>query len=153
RQASADDADPAARKRGARPAGRGKSRSGPCCRRQDLGGIPGQPAAAIGPRSFRCQTRDAALSGARRRVMRSATLLPWIVAFKAFKTVMLIALGITLLTTRRANASDVLVRFALALHLPLTSRVFNRALVFASHLTAPRQTALAITAFAYAALM
>ena len=93
------------------------------------------------------------MSGARRRVMRSATLLPWIVAFKAFKTVVLIALGITLLTTRSGNVNDVLIRFALALHLPLTSRLFNRALAFASHLTAPRRTTLAITAFGYAALM
>jgi len=85
--------------------------------------------------------------------MRNATLLPWIVAFKAFKTVTLIALGIALLTTRAEGPVDLLVRLALTVHLPLTSRLFTRALVFTSHLTTTKQTALAITAFAFAALM
>jgi uncharacterized membrane protein (DUF2068 family) len=85
--------------------------------------------------------------------MRDATLLPWIVAFKAFKTVTLTALAVALLTTRNLDPNDALIRFALAVHLPLTSRVFTRALVFANGLTASRQTALAITAFGYAALM
>src|SRR5262249_1830337 len=70
-----------------------------------------------------------------------------------FKTVTLLALGIALLTTRSMNPTDVLMQLALAVHLPLTSRLFNRALVFAANLTARRETALAITAFGYAALM
>jgi uncharacterized membrane protein (DUF2068 family) len=85
--------------------------------------------------------------------MRHATLLPWIVAFKAFKTITLTALGIALLTTRNVDPNDALIRFALAVHLPLTSRLFTRALAFANGLTATRQTALAIAAFGYAALM
>jgi len=80
-------------------------------------------------------------------------LLPWIIAFKAFKTAALTALGVALLTTRALPPEDVLIRLALALHLPLTSRVFIRALLLASNLTASRETALAITAFGYAALM
>ena len=85
--------------------------------------------------------------------MRSTTFLPWIVAFKAFKTVTLTALGIALLTTRNVDPSDALMRFALAVHLPLTSRAFARALVFTNGLTTTKQTALAMTAFGYAALM
>lgn len=85
--------------------------------------------------------------------MRNTNLLPWIVAFKAFKTVTLTALGIALLTARGLDPDDALMRFALAVHLPLTSRLFNRAVVFANGLTASRETALAITAFGYAALM
>jgi uncharacterized membrane protein (DUF2068 family) len=87
------------------------------------------------------------------RAMRSTTFLPWIVAFKAFKTVMLTALGITLLSTRNVDPNDLLMRFALAVHLPLTSRVFVRALVFANGLTTAKQTALAVTACGYAVLM
>jgi uncharacterized membrane protein (DUF2068 family) len=85
--------------------------------------------------------------------MRSTTFLRWIVAFKAFKTIILTTLGITLLSTRHLDPNDVLVRFALAVHLPLTSRVFARALVFANGLTTTKQTALALTALGYAALM
>ena len=85
--------------------------------------------------------------------MRHVTLLPWIVAFKAFKTVTLIALGLALLTTRTEGPAGLLMRLALTVHLPLTSRLFNRALIATSHLTARKQTALAITAFGYAALM
>jgi uncharacterized membrane protein (DUF2068 family) len=85
--------------------------------------------------------------------MRNATLLPWIVAFKAFKTVTLISLGIALLATRAEGAVGLLIQLALATHLPLTSRLFNRVLVFTSNLTTTKQTALAITAFGYAALM
>ena len=87
--------------------------------------------------------------------MRSqpASLLPWIIAFKAFKSVTLTALGIVLLTTRQAGPVDVLMRFALAMHIPLTSRLLDRALALVNSLTITRQTALAITAFGYAALM
>jgi uncharacterized membrane protein (DUF2068 family) len=81
------------------------------------------------------------------------SLLPWVVAFKAFKTITLTALGTALLVTRREDPVDVLVRLALAVHLPFTSELFNRALTPASRLTVAKQTALAITAFGYAALM
>ena len=82
-----------------------------------------------------------------------AGLLPWIIAFKAFKAVTLAALGIALLTTRRSDPVDLLVRAALAVHLPLTSRLFERVLAFLADLTITRRTALAISAFAYATLM
>ena len=55
------------------------------------------------------------------RSQRLRSLLPWIIAFKAFKSVTLTALAIVLLTTRHADPADVLMRFALAVHLPLTS--------------------------------
>ena len=44
-------------------------------------------------------------------------------------------------------------RFALAVHLPLTSRLFDWALALVNSLTITRQTALVITALGYAALM
>ena len=79
--------------------------------------------------------------------------LPWIIAFKALKTLSLTTLGVTLLATRQRDPVDVLMRIALAIHLPLTSRIFERALRFAMNLTVTKETALAITAFGYAALM
>ena len=80
-------------------------------------------------------------------------MLPWIVAFKAFKTLTLTALGITLLATREKDPVDLLTRVALAVHLPVTSTIVQRALRFAVNLTVRKQTALAVTAFSYAALM
>ena len=86
--------------------------------------------------------------------MRHRTsLLPWIIAFKAFKSVSLAALGAVLLATRRLDPVDVLTRAALAVHLPLTSELFDRALRAALNLSVAKQTALGITAFAYSALM
>jgi uncharacterized membrane protein (DUF2068 family) len=86
-------------------------------------------------------------------VRASRGLLPWIVAFKAFKTLALTALGVILLAARHADPAHVLTRIALAVHLPLTSSVFERALRFAADLTVRKEEALAITAFSYAALM
>jgi len=86
-------------------------------------------------------------------VRHSSSLLPWIVAFKAFKTLTLTALGVTLLTARHNDPVDVLMRIALAVHLPLTSKAFEHALRFAANLTVRKETALAFTAFGYAALM
>jgi uncharacterized membrane protein (DUF2068 family) len=80
-------------------------------------------------------------------------LLPWIVAFKAFKALTLTALGLTLLVERRADPVDLLVRLALAVHLPVTSRLFERALTFAMNLTVGKETAIAFTAFGGSALM
>ena len=77
----------------------------------------------------------------------------YIIAFKAFKAVTLAALGIALLATRHSDLVDILFRIAPAVHLSLTSRLFERALAFVSNLTIPRQTLLAITAFGYAALV
>jgi uncharacterized membrane protein (DUF2068 family) len=82
-----------------------------------------------------------------------SSVLTWIIAFKAFKTITLTAVGIALVTVRHADPVDVLLRLALALHLPLTSRLLNRLLTSVSNLTITRETALAITAFAYAILM
>jgi len=86
-------------------------------------------------------------------VRHSRGLLPWIVAFKAFKTLTLATLGVVLLTARHNDPVELLMRIALTIHLPLTSRVFERALRFAANLTVRRETALALTAFGYAALM
>jgi uncharacterized membrane protein (DUF2068 family) len=84
---------------------------------------------------------------------RRSGLLPWIIAFKAVKAVTLTALGIALLTTRHSDPVDLLVRLALAVHLPLTSRLLDRVLASLANLTITRQTALGLTAFGYAALM
>jgi uncharacterized membrane protein (DUF2068 family) len=80
-------------------------------------------------------------------------VLPWIVAFKGGKTATLTVLGVTLLASRQKDPVDVLMRLALAVHLPLTSRIVARALRVAGNLTVTKETALAFTAFAYAALM
>jgi hypothetical protein len=82
-----------------------------------------------------------------------ASVLTWIIAFKAFKAITLTAVGIALLTVRHIDPVDVLLRLALAIHLPLTSRLFDRLLTSVSNLTITKETALGITAFAYAILM
>jgi uncharacterized membrane protein (DUF2068 family) len=84
---------------------------------------------------------------------QSNSVLPWIVAFKAFKSVTLTALGVVLITERHGDLVDLLTRVALAVHLPLTSELFSRAVTLASNLTVRRVTALALTAFGYAILM
>lgn len=85
--------------------------------------------------------------------MPRGSLLPWIIFFKAIKALTLTLLGIGLLATRHVDLSDLLVRLALTAHLPVTSELFDRALRFVTDLTVGRQTALALTAFGYAALM
>lgn len=85
--------------------------------------------------------------------MHRDTLLTWIIAFKAFKSALLAALGVTLLVTRHRDASEILVRGALTLHLPITSHLVQRALELAGHLTVHRREALAATAFGYSALL
>jgi uncharacterized membrane protein (DUF2068 family) len=84
---------------------------------------------------------------------RRPSVLTWIIAFKAVKTMALTAAGVALLTVRHVDLVDVLLRLALDVHLPLTSRLLNRLLLAARDLTVSRETALAITAFAYAILM
>ena len=85
--------------------------------------------------------------------MNDTTVLRWIIAFKALKAITLTVLGVVLLTTRRSDPVDLFVRIALAVHLPLTSRLLERVLAFLANLTISRQTALAWTAFGYASLM
>jgi len=85
--------------------------------------------------------------------MRRVSPLTWIITFKAFKTIILAALGSVLLGTRDEDPVELLTRLALTIHLPLSSELFERALDFALKLTVRRQIALAITAFGYAALM
>src|SRR5258707_12103537 len=85
--------------------------------------------------------------------MRSRSLLPWIIAFKAFKAIALSALGIALLVTRRADPVDVLLGVASPVHLPVKSRLFQRLLLLVADLTITKETAVALTAFAYAILM
>jgi uncharacterized membrane protein (DUF2068 family) len=85
--------------------------------------------------------------------MKPRGLLPYIIAFKAFKAATLTALGIALLATRHFDPVPLLMHAALAVHLPLTSHLFERALALLANLTITRQTALAISAFAYGALM
>ena len=84
---------------------------------------------------------------------RHQGLLGWIIAFKAFKAVALTALGIVLITTRHSDLLDLLVRLAMAVHLPLSSHVLDWLLRVASGLTITKRTALGITAFGYAVLM
>jgi len=80
-------------------------------------------------------------------------LLASIIAFKAFKAGMLVTVGLVLLATRHDGPVDVLTRAALAVHLPLSSAIFDRTVHFALNLTVRKQIGLAITAFGYAVLM
>jgi uncharacterized membrane protein (DUF2068 family) len=84
---------------------------------------------------------------------RSGSLLPWIVAFKAAKTTLLAALGVTLLFAIRRDPVDLVVAIAQSIHLPLTSRLFDRALSVALGATPTKELGLAIAAFGYAVLM
>jgi uncharacterized membrane protein (DUF2068 family) len=81
------------------------------------------------------------------------TVLKWIIAFKAIKSTLLAALGITLLVTRHADATDFVTRAILTLHLPITSHLVQRVLAAAANLTLHRREALAATAFGYALLL
>ena len=86
--------------------------------------------------------------------MRSrASLLPWIVAFKALKTALLSAAGVAVLFSIHTDPVDVVVRIAQILHLPLTSRIVERAISAAFRATPRKEVALALTAFGYAILM
>jgi uncharacterized membrane protein (DUF2068 family) len=82
-----------------------------------------------------------------------SAVLPWIVAFKAAKSLVLACLGVVFLMVRRTDPVDLLVRTALAVHLPVTSVLFERLLKIVLNLTVRKEVALAITAFAYSALM
>ena len=80
-------------------------------------------------------------------------LLASIIAFKAFKAGTLVTVGLVLLATRHDDPVDVLTRAALAVHLPLSSAIFDRTVHFALNLTVRKQIGFAITAFGYAVLM
>lgn len=84
---------------------------------------------------------------------RSSGILSSIIAFKAFKAVTLVSVGVALLLTRHDDPVDVMTRLALAVHLPLSSELFDRALQFAWNLSVRKQVLLGVTAFGYAALM
>jgi uncharacterized membrane protein (DUF2068 family) len=79
--------------------------------------------------------------------------LAWIVAFKFFKSATLVVLGAALIAARHSDPVDLLIQLALAVHLPLTSRILERALTAVSNLTIAKETALAVAAFGYAGLM
>ncbi len=84
---------------------------------------------------------------------RHSGLIPWIIAFKGFKAIALTALGVAFVAARGSDPALVLVSLADDLHVPLTSRLFERLLQSAGSLTIKKETALALTAFGYAALM
>jgi uncharacterized membrane protein (DUF2068 family) len=84
---------------------------------------------------------------------RKSTLLSWIVAFKVVKCALLTALGVVIFRYSRRDPVSVLWHVAMAIHLPVTSRLFDRALRIATGLTVRRQIALGLTAFGYAALL
>ncbi len=85
--------------------------------------------------------------------MDTGSALPLIIGFKAFKATTLTVVGVALLVTRHTDPVDLVVRLALAVHLPLTSALLDKALTFALGLTVGRQIALGITALGYALLM
>jgi uncharacterized membrane protein (DUF2068 family) len=84
---------------------------------------------------------------------RPPALLPWIVAFKAIKALLLTVLGAALLFAVHRDALDLVVSVAQAIHLPLGSRLFDRAAALALRATPKKEQTLAATAFAYAILM
>src|SRR5947199_245139 len=85
--------------------------------------------------------------------MDTGSALPLIIGFKAFKATTLTAIGLALLVARHSDPVDLVVRLALAVHLPLTSALLDKALTFALGLTVGKQIALGITALGYAVLM
>jgi len=84
---------------------------------------------------------------------RTSSLLPWIVAFKAIKAALLTAFGVALLFAVHRDPVDLVLELAQAVHLPLTSRLFDRLLMLAARTTPTKEVAVALTAFGYAILM
>ena len=82
-----------------------------------------------------------------------SSLLPWIVAFKAVKTIALTALGLTLLFGVHRDPVEVVMRIAQAVHLPVTSRLFDLLVTFAINATRRKELTLAITALGYAVVI
>jgi uncharacterized membrane protein (DUF2068 family) len=85
--------------------------------------------------------------------VNSRSALPLIIGFKAFKATTLTVVGVALLVTRHRDPVDLVLRLALAAHLPLTSALLDKALTFALGLSVGRQIALGVTALGYAVLM
>ena len=83
---------------------------------------------------------------------RAPALLWWIVAFKVLKAGSLVAIGATMLATRRMPAETLLTKIALVLHVPFSSRILQRALSVAISLTPRREIVLGLTALAYGGL-
>jgi uncharacterized membrane protein (DUF2068 family) len=83
---------------------------------------------------------------------RAPAALWWIVGFKVLKAGSLVALGAALLVTRHMPPETLLVQAALALHLPLSSGLAQRALDAAASLTPAREVLLGLAALAYAGL-
>jgi len=81
------------------------------------------------------------------------SLLPWIVAFKGIKATILALLGVMLLSAIHRDPVDLVVQIATAVHLPLTSRLVDRAVTVAFRATPRKEEALAAAAFGYAILM
>jgi uncharacterized membrane protein (DUF2068 family) len=84
---------------------------------------------------------------------RRGYILNLIVAFKALKATLLTLLGVGLLVSSRRDPVTIALSLARAVHLPVTSRLFARLMMFAFHATPTREVGLAITAFGYAVLM
>jgi uncharacterized membrane protein (DUF2068 family) len=84
---------------------------------------------------------------------RSPYILDLIVAFKAVKATLLTVLGVGLLVSSRRDPVTIALSLARAVHLPVTSRLFDRLMTFAFHATPTREVGLAVTAFSYAILM
>src|SRR5262249_28482782 len=83
---------------------------------------------------------------------RTPALLWWIIAFKVVKALSLLALGAALLSTRHVPAESLLVEVARMLHVPLSSRMLQRAMAAATSLSPRRELLLAIAAFTYGLL-
>jgi uncharacterized membrane protein (DUF2068 family) len=84
---------------------------------------------------------------------RGSQPLAWIIAFKVIKGVALVVIGVLLLATRRMiPPDDLLGEIAHWLHVPLTSRLLQRALLHTASLTPQREAVVAWTALAYGGL-
>jgi len=86
----------------------------------------------------------------KRKPARHGSLLPWIVAFKAFKTVLLLALGVVLLLSLEHNPINLVWQMADAVNAPTDSRLFVAALSLAFRATPQKDLGFAIAAFGYA---
>ncbi|HKF69315.1 MAG TPA: DUF2127 domain-containing protein [Vicinamibacterales bacterium] len=84
---------------------------------------------------------------------RRLFILQLIVAFKAFKATLLTLLGVGLLVSSRHDPVTTALSFARIVHLPVTSRLFDRLMTLAFNATPTREVGLAVTAFGYAVLM
>jgi uncharacterized membrane protein (DUF2068 family) len=84
---------------------------------------------------------------------RGSQPLAWIIAFKVVKGLALVVIGVLLLATRRMiPPDDLLGEVARWLHVPLTSRLLQRAMFHAASLTPQREAVVAWTALAYGGL-